>query len=106
MSGLGGSAPLSVSCGDEAYSSTGKLRAETFLIQIGAGVIGDCWRAEERGKALALYSLAPLLGPSMGPLVGAWIAQKTTWRWVVSATKKYSVASADFFLPVLVNNNF
>ncbi|KAI0077547.1 MFS polyamine transporter [Panus rudis PR-1116 ss-1] len=64
LSGLGGSAPLS----------------------IGGGLIGDCWRTEERGKAIALYSLAPLLGPVIGPVAGAWIAEKSTWRWVFWST--------------------
>ncbi|KDR79411.1 hypothetical protein GALMADRAFT_137249 [Galerina marginata CBS 339.88] len=43
---LGGSAPLSV----------------------GGGVLGDLWHPEERGRAIAIYSLAPLLGPVAGPL--------------------------------------
>jgi len=41
LSGLGGGAPLA----------------------IGAGVLSDLWRPEERGRAAALYSLGPLLGP-------------------------------------------
>ena len=63
--------------------------------------MGDLFNAEERGKALALYSLAPLLGPALGPVCGAWylhfngdtqdtlltsiprIAERSTWRWVV-----------------------
>ena len=61
LAGLGGSAPLS----------------------IGGGVIGDLFDAEHRGQAIAIYSLAPLLGPSIGPVAGAWIAEKSTWRWVV-----------------------
>ncbi|EGN92983.1 hypothetical protein SERLA73DRAFT_190368 [Serpula lacrymans var. lacrymans S7.3] len=64
LAGLGGSAPLS----------------------IGGGVLGDCWRAEERGQAVALYSLAPLLGPVVGPITGAWIAERSTWRWVFWST--------------------
>ena len=40
--------------------------------QIGGAVMGDLFNAEERGKALALYSLAPLLGPALGPVCGAW----------------------------------
>lgn len=44
LSGLGGSAPLS----------------------IGGGVLGDCWLAHERGKAIAVYSLMPLIGPAVG----------------------------------------
>jgi MFS family permease len=61
LAGLGGSAHLS----------------------IGGGVIGDLFDAEHRGQAISIYSLAPLLGPTVGPIAGAWIAEKSTWRWVV-----------------------
>ena len=61
LAGLGGSAPFS----------------------IGGGVIGDLFDAEHRGQAVSIYWLAPLLGPVVGPVAGAWIAEKSTWRWVV-----------------------
>ena len=44
LSGLGGSAPLA----------------------IGGGVLSDSWHPEQRGKAISIYSLAPLLGPAIG----------------------------------------
>ncbi|KIP04994.1 hypothetical protein PHLGIDRAFT_108834 [Phlebiopsis gigantea 11061_1 CR5-6] len=59
LSGLGGSAPLSV----------------------GGGVLSDMWNADRRGRAVGIYSLAPLLGPAIGPVAGGWIAEKSTWRW-------------------------
>lgn len=46
----------------------------------------DCWPPEQRGKAVGIYSLAPLLGPAVGPIAGGFIAEKTTWRWVFWAT--------------------
>ncbi|QSZ30230.1 hypothetical protein DSL72_004752 [Monilinia vaccinii-corymbosi] len=64
LSGLGGSAPLA----------------------LGGGVLGDLFAAEERGKAISIYSLAPLLGPAIGPIAGGFIAENTTWRWVFYAT--------------------
>ncbi|KAJ5236917.1 hypothetical protein N7489_007008 [Penicillium chrysogenum] len=64
FAGLGGSAPLA----------------------IGGGVLSDCFRAEERGKGVAIYSLAPLLGPALGPIAGGFIAENTTWRWVFYST--------------------
>lgn len=69
LSGLGGSAPLA----------------------IGGGVLSDCWRADERGHAISIYSLAPLLGPAVGPIAGGFITQYTTWRWAFYAT---SIADA------------
>jgi MFS family permease len=44
FSGIGGSAPLA----------------------IGGGVIADLFEAHERGYAVSIYSLAPLLGPAIG----------------------------------------
>ncbi|KAG9236349.1 MFS multidrug transporter-like protein [Amylocarpus encephaloides] len=64
LSGLGGSAPLA----------------------IGGGLLSDLFTAEQRGRAISIYSLAPLLGPAVGPIAGGFIAQTTTWRWVFYAT--------------------
>lgn len=57
-----------------------------MYLQIGGGVMSDCFKAEERGRAMAIYSLAPLLGPAIGPIAGGFIAEKTTWRWIFYAT--------------------
>ncbi|KAF8900739.1 MFS polyamine transporter [Gymnopilus junonius] len=79
LAGLGGSAPLSV----------------------GGGVLGDTWHPEERGRAIAIYSLAPLLGPVIGPVCGGWIAERSTWRWVFWSTSIVDVMvqiSGLFFL--------
>lgn len=62
---------------------------------IGGGVVGDLWSPEERGMAMSIYSLAPLVGPSTGPLVGGWIAEKSNWQWVF-----WSVSIADAILQV------
>ncbi|PNP51340.1 hypothetical protein THARTR1_07990 [Trichoderma harzianum] len=60
LAGIGGSAPLA----------------------LGGGAISDTWSADERGKAMGIYTLAPLLGPVVGPIAGGFIAEYSTWRWV------------------------
>lgn len=64
LAGIGGSAPLA----------------------IGGGLLSDLFNAEQRGKAMSVYSLTPLLGPAIGPIAGGWIAERTTWRWVFYST--------------------
>lgn len=65
-------------------------------------ILSDCWEPERRGKAIGIYSLAPLLGPVIGPLAGGFITEHSTWRWVFWAT---SIAAGIiqlaiyFFLP-------
>ena len=77
LSGLGGSAPLAVS-----LSSLTDDVAMAKDCQVGGGILADCWKPEERGRALSIYSLAPLLGPVIGPIAGGFITEYTTWRWV------------------------
>jgi MFS family permease len=48
--------------------------------------MSDCFIAEERGRAMGYYSLAPLLGPAVGPIAGGFIAETTTWRWIFYST--------------------
>jgi MFS family permease len=45
-------------------------------------VIADIWDAETRGKALALFTLAPFAGPAIGPTVAGFVGENTSWRWV------------------------
>jgi multidrug resistance protein len=68
MSGLGGSAPLA----------------------IGGGLLSDCFLPEQRGRAISIYSLAPLLGPAIGPIAGGFIAENTTWRWCFYSTSIFT----------------
>ncbi|TBU49917.1 MFS polyamine transporter [Dichomitus squalens] len=74
--------------------SEGQLIAFRFLagiggsspLAVGGAVLGDMWTPEERGQSIAIYSLAPLLGPVVGPIAGGWIAERSTWRWVFWST--------------------
>lgn len=46
------------------------------------GVIADIFTAEERGKAGAIFSMAPFLGPALGPIAGGFLGEAHGWRWV------------------------
>ncbi|KAF9880189.1 MFS multidrug transporter [Colletotrichum karsti] len=74
LSGLGGSAPQA----------------------LGGGVLSDCWRAEERGTATAIYSLAPFLGPAVGPIAAGYLTQYLSWRWIF-----WTVSIADAVVQIL-----
>ncbi|KAJ7662927.1 MFS general substrate transporter [Mycena rosella] len=53
---------------------------------IGGAIVGDMWSPSERGMAMSLYSIAPLVGPSTGPC---------HWHWVF-----WSVSIADAILQI------
>ncbi|OOF98554.1 hypothetical protein ASPCADRAFT_162116 [Aspergillus carbonarius ITEM 5010] len=48
---------------------------------IGSGITSDLFVPQERGKALAIYALAPLFGMAVGPIAGGFLVQHTTWPW-------------------------
>ncbi|KAK3687460.1 major facilitator superfamily domain-containing protein [Podospora appendiculata] len=61
-------------------------------LALGGGAISDVWNKDERGKAIGLYTLGPMLGPVIGPIAGGFIAEYTTWRWVFYSTSIAAVA--------------
>ncbi|KAE9364603.1 MFS general substrate transporter [Stipitochalara longipes BDJ] len=56
------------------------------IYALGGGVLGDVWRPEQRGRSLGLYLLIPLLGAAVGPILGGFIVEGTTWRWIFWST--------------------
>ncbi|KAK7437130.1 hypothetical protein VKT23_018753 [Stygiomarasmius scandens] len=49
-------------------------------LSVGAGVIGDIYRLEERGTAMGVFFSACLLGPALAPFVGGLVTQFLSWR--------------------------
>ncbi|GIJ84888.1 hypothetical protein Asppvi_003739 [Aspergillus pseudoviridinutans] len=53
-------------------------------VAIGAGTLADIWCLEKEGGLASLFFiLGPFLGPTMGPLAGAYVLQdhNNNWRW-------------------------
>ncbi|KAF4925862.1 MFS transporter prlG [Colletotrichum viniferum] len=51
-------------------------------LSIGGGTIADVAPPALRGRAVSVYSLAPLLGPVLGPAAGGFLAEYAGWRWI------------------------
>jgi multidrug resistance protein len=47
---------------------------------VGAGTISDIWEPKERGKAMGLFYLGPLMGPLLMPIIGGALANSLGWR--------------------------
>ncbi|CAI7616253.1 unnamed protein product [Penicillium viridicatum] len=50
-------------------------------MSIGGGTVADVTVQEKRGKAMALFTMGPILGPILGPLIGGFVSQYLGWRW-------------------------
>lgn len=81
-----------------ALSGFGASAADT----VAGGVLSDMWKPEERGKAFAVFMAAPLLGPGLGPICGAFIVQGIGWRWIfyiAAMASAVCILAAAVFLP-------
>ncbi|OAQ82754.1 multidrug resistance protein [Purpureocillium lilacinum] len=54
--------------------------ASASVQAVGAGTIADIWEPRERGRAMSMFYLGPLLGPIVAPVVGGVLAQKLGWQ--------------------------
>ncbi|KAI0823183.1 MFS general substrate transporter [Trametes gibbosa] len=50
------------------------------VISLGAATLADIFEPSQRGTMMGLYYSAPLLGPSLGPILGGALTQGFDWR--------------------------
>ena len=45
-------------------------------------ILADSFPPDQRGPAFALYGIAVVVAPTLGPTLGGWITDTYTWRWI------------------------
>ena len=45
-------------------------------------ILADTFPPEKRSMAFAVYGMAVVLAPALGPTVGGWIVDNASWRWL------------------------
>ncbi len=52
------------------------------LVPLSQGILLDIYNVEERGRAMALFGVSVMVGPVLGPVIGGWLTDNISWRWV------------------------
>ena len=52
------------------------------LAPVEQAILVDTFPAEKRASAFAVYSIAIVTAPAIGPTLGGWITDTYSWRWV------------------------
>ncbi|HWE49914.1 MAG TPA: DHA2 family efflux MFS transporter permease subunit [Bryobacteraceae bacterium] len=45
-------------------------------------ILADTFSPEKRGMAFAIYGMAVVMAPAIGPTLGGWITDNYSWRWI------------------------
>ncbi|WGS21158.1 MULTISPECIES: MDR family MFS transporter [unclassified Bradyrhizobium] len=52
------------------------------LVPLSQAVMLDSYSLHERATAMAIWGMGVMLGPIMGPSLGAWLTETYSWHWV------------------------
>jgi MFS transporter, DHA2 family, multidrug resistance protein len=65
-------------------------------------ILADSFPPEKRGQAFAIYGIAVVVAPVIGPTLGGWITDTYTWHWVFLINVPMGMLSL-FLVGTLVN---
>ncbi|KAK0745317.1 major facilitator superfamily domain-containing protein [Apiosordaria backusii] len=81
--------------------------ASASVQAVGAGTIADIWEPAERGRAMGIFYLGPLIGPLCSPLIGGGLSGAFGWRstmWFLTIYGGVMLLMIFFCLPETLAN--
>ncbi|MGZ6133721.1 MAG: DHA2 family efflux MFS transporter permease subunit [Myxococcaceae bacterium] len=67
------------------------------------GILADTFEPRQRGMAFAMYGLAVVFAPAIGPTLGGYIVDHASWRWIFYINVPVGIASL-FFSSMVVED--
>src|SRR5271154_6379263 len=52
------------------------------LQPLAQAILADTFPPEKRGLAFSIYGITAVCAPAIGPTLGGWITDNTSWRWI------------------------
>ncbi len=82
-------------------TSLGALIVFRILQGLGGGgmptseqaILADTFPPQKRGQAFALYGIAVIVAPTVGPTLGGWITDTFSWHWIFFINVPVGLAS-------------
>src|ERR1700680_4467996 len=63
------------------------------LQPLSQAVLLEAFPVEERGKAMGFWALGIVVAPILGPVLGGWLTDSYSWRWVFYINLPVGIAS-------------
>ncbi len=52
------------------------------MVPLSQAVLLQTYPVERHGQAMAIFGLGSIVGPITGPVLGGWLTQNYSWRWI------------------------
>ncbi len=63
------------------------------LQPLSQSILLEAFRPQDRGKAMGFWGLGIVVAPIMGPVLGGWLTDQYSWRWVFFINIPVGIAS-------------
>jgi DHA2 family multidrug resistance protein len=63
------------------------------LVPLSQAVMLDSYALHERAKAMSIWGMGVMMGPIMGPSLGAWLTETYSWHWVFFVNLPFGIVT-------------
>ena len=63
------------------------------MVPVSQSILADSFPPEKRGQGFALFGVAVVVAPVVGPVLGGWFADNWSWRWAFLINGPVGVAT-------------
>ena len=63
------------------------------LVPLSQAVMLDSYALHERPKAMSIWGMGVMMGPIMGPSLGAWLTETYSWHWVFFVNLPFGIVT-------------
>jgi DHA2 family multidrug resistance protein len=64
------------------------------LVPLSQSIMFSIYPVEQRGWAMSLWGMGVMIGPIMGPILGGWLTDTYSWRWIFFINLPVGIATA------------
>ena len=76
------------------------------LVPLSQAVMYEIYPVEQRSAAMAIWTMGVMIGPICGPVLGGWLTENHSWRWVFYINVPFGVVTVIGLLAFLKETSY
>src|SRR5277367_3608727 len=76
------------------------------LVPLSQAVMYEIYPVEQRSAAMAIWTMGVMIGPICGPILGGWLTDNYSWRWVFYINVPFGVLTVIGLLMFLKETSY